>query len=296
MSLDSRIKLFLLCGTALAAAVLCSVQGLRFPLVEWAAPVGVVGVLGPCALFYQRRRTPQFVMTVLAVIHLLVYTSCFTVLMYATAALGAPLADEALVAADAALGVSVPAIVAWAKGHPALTQWLHLAYHSTLPQTLAVVLLLGFSADRRPLESFVLRYMLCLSITAAVFAFFPAEGPFSAYGYEPSPAQASYLEHLRTLRSGERTVISLRDAEGLVTFPSFHTAWAILLAAEVWHRRRLRIPLAALNAAVVAATLTTGWHYASDVLAGAALAAGVILLTRRLELRLPAVECRGPLC
>ena len=104
-----------------------------------------------------------------------------------------------------------------------------------MPQTLVVILLLGFQSDRKPLELFVMRFMIALLITAAVFSIAPARGPFAAYGYEPNPTQQSYLEHLEGLRSGERTVVSLRDAEGLVTFPSFHTAWAILLAAN-WRR------------------------------------------------------------
>ena len=70
--------------------------------------------------------------------------------------------------------------------------------------------------------------------------------------------------------------ISLQQAEGLITFPSFHSTWAILLALSCWHRRWLFGLSAALNGMVLIATLTTGWHYLADVFAGIIVAAVAI--------------------
>ncbi|MEI7609953.1 MAG: phosphatase PAP2 family protein, partial [Rhodospirillaceae bacterium] len=55
---------------------------------------------------------------------------------------------------------------------------------------------------------------------------------------------------------------------GIVTFPSFHSALAVLL---VWAARglgRMIIPVAALNAVVLAVTPIYGGHYFVDVIAG----------------------------
>ena len=222
-------------------------------------------------------------MSLAAVMQIMVFFSCFTVLMYGAATLSFPLVDDTLVSLDSVLGVHVPSIVAWAESHPALNGVLQWAYHSTIIQTLVVILVLGFAGDRRPLELFVLQFMLSLWIAVLIFCFAPAEGPFTAYDVEPNAHQARYLEHLRDFRSGERTEIVLAEAEGLVTFPSFHTTWAILLAFAFRGRRRWFIPAVILNAAVIAATLTTGWHYFTDVIGGVLLAVVVILLTKRLE-------------
>lgn len=283
MSRDTRLKLAIIAAAAVVATILVVALGMRFSLQQNLAAAGVVGALGPVALFYHYRQTPEFVLSLTAVMFLMVFTSCYTVLMYAAGALSFPLIDETLASIDAALGVHLPTIVVWAEGHPGLKRMLDFAYPSVFPQTLVLVVVLGFSAERRFLESFVLQFMLALSIAAIVFCFAPAEGPFATYGYEPSESQARYLEHLRTLRSGERTEVVLKESEGLITFPSFHTAWAILLVFAVRHRRRLLIPSILLNAAVVAATLTTGWHYFVDVIAGVVLAMLVIALTKRLE-------------
>jgi len=283
MSRDTGLKLAIMSITAMLAVGLLATSGMSFSVRELAGPLGVIGTLGPCAVFYHRRQTTQFVMTLLALIQLMVFTSCFTVAMYGVASLGAPLADELLAAIDRAMGLHVPAIVQWANEHPQINQWLMLAYHSVMPQTLLVVLVLGFLNQRRPLEAFVLRYMICLMITLLFFAVVPAECPFTQYGFAPSPHQAHYLEHLQGVRSGERTIVSLTDSEGLVTFPSFHTSYAILLTAAFWRRWRLFIPFAIVNSAVVAATLTSGWHYGIDILGGIVVAAVTILITNRLQ-------------
>ena len=68
------------------------------------------------------------------------------------------------------------------------------------------------------------------------------------------------------MRGGLRSGLSLADTEGLITFPSFHTVWALLLVAAC--PRPAKAFSVVLNAAVIVATLTTGWHYLADVLAG----------------------------
>lgn len=283
MTRDTQLKLLILVGTAACGGVLLAFGGVRFSLGSNLAAAGVVAALGPPALFYHHRDTPQFATTLTAIMFLMVYTSCFTVLMYGAAALGGPLIDDRLIAADQAFGVHVPAIVAWAERHPLAGLVLELAYSSAIPQTLLVVVLLGFEGQRRDLENFVLQFMLGLTLTAAIFCVAPAAGPFVGYGYEPSAAQGRYLEHLYGLRAGTHAEVTLKDAEGLVTFPSFHTAWAIFLAFACRHRRGWFFPVAALNALMIAATLTTGWHYFCDVLGGFVLAAATILLVQRLE-------------
>jgi membrane-associated phospholipid phosphatase len=82
------------------------------------------------------------------------------------------------------------------------------------------------------------------------------------------------------------TTATWRGAEGLISFPSFHTAWAILLALALRRWRVAFLLSSILNAAVVAATLTTGWHYASDVLGGALVCAVAVALVRAADPRL----------
>ena len=130
-------------------------------------------------------------------------------------------------------------------------------------------------------------------LTAACFWFWPAAGPFATYGYEPNAVQGRYLEHFHALRDGARTLVTWRHAEGLITFPSFHTTWALLLATAFVHRRRIFIASAILNGAVIISTMTTGWHYFADVLGGVAVYVIVMLAAwaaRRWWIAVPASD------
>ena len=282
MSRDAKLKLAIIAFTALIGGGLAFARGLRFPWSDGFAPFAVVAVFGPSAMVFHRRRVEPFSLSLQAAMHVLVFTACFTVLMYAVATFSPPLIDDALLSADATLGIDVSQCVLWANDHPQLHRVIIYAYNSTFIQSLAVILILGFREERRPLELFVLRFMLALLITATVFACFPAKGPFAIHQIAVNPTQASYLQQLEALRAGTLQQVSLKTAEGLVTFPSFHTTWAILLACAVRHNRWLLVPFALLNALVIVGTLTTGWHYFVDVLAGATLAAVIIVATNRL--------------
>lgn len=279
MSRDSREKLGLIALTAVIAAGVIADRGLSFPPRDAVNPFGIACLLGAAAAFYARRGAENFVLCLESLLHVTLYTASYSVLMYALAAFGRPCVDPQLAACDAALGVHLPSIVAWTGAHPSIQQVLQLAYNSLLWQTPLVIVLLGFAGRREDLQGFVRQFILSTLACALVFAIAPADGPFAAYGYEPSATQARYLEHLHQLRDGTRTTVTWRGAEGLITFPSFHTCWAILLTWSVRRWWWALAPFAIVNALVIASTLTTGWHYFADVLGGTVVAAGSILLS-----------------
>jgi membrane-associated phospholipid phosphatase len=113
-----------------------------------------------------------------------------------------------------------------------------------------------------------------------------------------APGLDRYVQHLHELRSGARDVVTWRNAEGLVTFPSFHTTWAILLAWSVRRRRGLNLAMGLLNLAVIASTLTTGLHYFIDVPGGALVAVAAIAIESRIarwcDFKPAAAEARPP--
>lgn len=279
MSRDSRIKWTLIGLTVCAAAALIRVQGLEFPAADALSPLTIAALLGAAALFYHRRREESFVACLNALLHVTLYTACYSVLMYAAAALNRPLIDDWLMGCDAVARVHVPDLMAWATANPMIERGLRIAYNSLLLQTPLVIVVLGFTGDRRALEQFVLQFMLGTWICLVVFCAWPAAGPFSGYGFTPNATQARYLDHLHQLRDGVRTLITWRNAEGLITFPSFHTTWALILAWAVRRRPWLFVLSGCVNAGVILATMTTGWHYFTDVVAGVVLAVGVITLT-----------------
>jgi membrane-associated phospholipid phosphatase len=63
---------------------------------------------------------------------------------------------------------------------------------------------------------------------------------------------------------------------GIVTFPSFHAAGAVLLACAWWQVPGLRYPGVALNAAMLVSAIPCGGHYLSDLIAGCGIAGAII--------------------
>lgn len=279
MRRDSLFQWCAIVATVLAATALIAARGLSFPPGDAVSPLAIAVLLGLASVYYQRRGVANFVACLNALLHVTLFTACYSVLMYACGALGRPLMDDSLMRFDAACGVYLPSIVEWAAAHPHVQRGLQWAYNSLLLQTPLVIIVLGFAGDERRLARFVRQFMLGTLACAVVFAIAPAAGPFAAYGYPPNATQARYLAHLSELREGVRTVVTWRGAEGLITFPSFHTTWALLLAWAFRGRPCWFVPSAVLNAAVIVATLTTGWHYFADVAAGAVLGLAVIWWT-----------------
>ena len=284
MSLHTRLNLLLIALTAANVFVLANCLGLSFPAADLVMPCAIVGGLGLVAEFYRRKQNEQFVTITAVLMQFVAYTTCFTTLMYAVCALGRPLIDEQMMSFDAAYGVSLPSIVAWTRQHPTIQRALCLAYDTMLPQTALVIAVLGFGNQLRELQDFVRQFLLGSLLVLAAFAIWPAAGPFTGYGYETTADQARYLDHFHTLRSGERTLITWRNAEGLITFPSFHTTWALLLTYAFRRNRWLFAPSLLLNLAVIASTLTTGWHYFADVISGVAVAVVAITVSHAVEL------------
>lgn len=64
--------------------------------------------------------------------------------------------------------------------------------------------------------------------------------------------------------------------------PSSHAASGLLLAWAIAPVRWLRMPLVALNVAMIFATVTIGSHYFIDVIGGVLLAAVAILVAERI--------------
>jgi membrane-associated phospholipid phosphatase len=208
------------------------------------------------------------------------FSSVFSMLTYCLAIAGRPLGDKTLAAADAALGLSAAGVVEWTQARPAFARGMWVAYFSIIPQTIFAIAWLGFSNQRAGLDKFLVRFMLGGLISAIAFYWLPARGTCESYALAVPPHYEKILEHLDALRHGGRTLITWRDAEGLITFPSFHAIWAALLVAAFWRRGWVFYPIALLNVAVVMSTITTGMHYFADVIAGLIVAAALIWTTR----------------
>ncbi len=281
-----QMNVLLISWTGVAAFALLVYHDMQFEFASASAAVGTTILLAPFAVAFDRRGIRPFVNLLTGFLCMVAFTTFLSILTYAGTPLNAPLADDWLKACDAMLGFHLPSIVEWMAHHPTLKLLLDLAYPSVMFSTLLALVVLGLSKDEWRLQAFVLQFMIAGLITTAFYFLFPAVAPVGSFDYPITPQQEGFLEHFQALRSGELRVVSLSRVEGLVTFPSFHTCWALLLAWGFRHNRWLRGPMLVLNLAVAASTVTTGWHYATDVLGGIAVAVVSVLVTTYLRPRM----------
>jgi membrane-associated phospholipid phosphatase len=279
---DTRTMVRLTVLTGILTACLIAIKGLVFPWGDAITPLVTCGVLVSLATFYQAvRPAPNFVLVLKSLAVLVAFSSVFSVLMYALASCGRPLADSMLAHADGALGLSAPSVVPWVNASPNLARFFWLAYFSLIPQTILAIVWLGLANNRYGLDKFLVRFILASLITAVGFYLWPAKGTYGSVYNLPVPAYCQQCaEHLDALRAGARTMVTWRDAEGLITFPSFHAVWAVLLAAAFYGSRYLFWPVAVLNVIVIMSTVTTGMHYFIDVIVGVLIATVVIRSTQ----------------
>ena len=263
--------------------------GFHFAWMSVLPTLGIATVALAVHTFYTRVR-PDDIIPVMAeaLAFLFLIIPPLAILEYPTQALNFPLRDAEFAAMDKAIGFDWMGHVVWVSNHPLIGQCLSVAYHSCMVQLAAVVIVLSLLKRFDELREFLWLFVLCAIAVTAIAAVFPAEGAF-AFHKPPASLRIGndafaglyHLADIRALRDGSLHSISLDKVNGLVTLPSFHVIFAILLA---WATRGIRfvfIPAVALNTVVSISAIAIGGHYAIDVITGALMAFAAMYLYQK---------------
>jgi hypothetical protein len=265
-------------------------------------PVGLAVTLGFVAIYagfaYANarspvRRDPQVMLCLGSTAQIVLITALMTPLTYVAGAANFPLQDANLLAIDRALGFDWLAYANYVNDRPLLASWLGYGYMMirwpifAIPAVLAGAYLFG------RLQEFTFAFALALMVTTAISVFVPAIGVYQHIGLDPAKLanvdSRAYLDFLRDLvpvREGQMRTLDLLNLGGIVYFPSFHAASAVLYAWALWPVRWIR-PFALLaNGAMLVATPVNGAHYFIDIIAGIALAVFAIAAAKALGRRL----------
>lgn len=187
-----------------------------------------------------------------------------------------PLRDAFFARLDAHLGVNIAALAHWAAQHW-MGRAVNAGYALLTPLLVVAFLLPGLTGKATAVKRLLVGNLLAFAVGLPLFACLPAVGPWYGEHFAPSPAQVRCQADVLKLR--EPGPYEHRPA-GVICFPSFHVMWAILCAQALGCFRRLRWPAWAVAALIVASTMTSGWHYLTDVLGGFALAAVALAAAR----------------
>ncbi len=190
---------------------------------------------------------------------------------------GFPLRDMLWRHLDELLWINVPAIMAFTGSHPLLSVLLSYSYYWGLhPLLLSAIFLPTCTGKREASQRFILTNALGFVLALPCMLLLPAIGPWVAWHFAPNSIQQACELSIQSLRTG--AISSGSSFGGIICFPSFHVFWAVVSAHALQSFRLLRYPAILLAALITVSTMSTGWHYGVDVIAGLALAAISTLL------------------
>jgi membrane-associated phospholipid phosphatase len=283
----ARQALFAATTATLAALIaLPPLLSFRVDILSF-TPLLVLGAINLAFLPYVAWRRMERMRSALEVSAIgLLLTLPGLVMSYAAMRLGAPLADDLLIAADRAIGFDWPAFVALVDRSPGLSRFLAHAYGSFAAQLFFLPVLLCLIGLEGRAYRMMLAYLILFATSVVIGTGFPSIGAYEGHGLaggELAHVNAHFgyffLDSFEAVRAQPDFVLALDNAAGIVTFPSVHAGVALLCAWAAWPNLWLRWPLIVLNAGMAVAAITHGAHYLVDILAGMLVASAAISAT-----------------
>lgn len=281
------------CATVISTAVLLASHTSLLP-GPFAAVTALVVLLIGLHVLYRHRHAP-------AISDLSGGLAVFTwsgmaagVTALAGLRLDARLIDDWLTRADHAIGVNTMVFVDWTAQHPAIGGVLAFAYSSILPLLVGCIVMFALTRHTDRMWEICASFAALANLSAAISTCVPAMGamvhahlPAALRAQLPAGAGVFYVATVEALRSGALTAIDVRKLEGVVVFPSFHAAMA-LIAAHAVRGTRARHVIRAWCGLIILSAIPIGGHYATDLIAGSALWAVWCLVLRVMPCSAPA--------
>jgi len=248
-------------------------------------------------LYEQIRKNPSIGSMLFGFGFLLIFAASANVMSYFGLTITGPRIDEPLAAIDRAMGVDWPGLMLFATSHPTFNSVLRFAYNISIYEALLLMLLWGWNDHRRSTEQICLTLVVGGLTTTIIWILAPSFGAFTIYTLPSSPAMkqalalnADYAHLLLNLWSHGPGHISPLTVKGLVGFPSFHAAQAII---ATWYARRTKFlfyPFVIFNILTIISTPIQGGHHVVDVIGGFAVATFAIWLATLIANRVTAVK------
>lgn len=201
-----------------------------------------------------------------------------------------PFQDARFVAIDQALGFDWPR---WAKAVTTRRwlEWLLIAaYFSYVPHFVLALSLNALRGREARSRELLWQIVVAFVLTMLLFAWLPAAGPWAHFAVADK-LDSFPVRYLAVLRSHGLQALDVLQVEGVVTFPSFHAVYVVLLTYVHRGHKRLLPTAAAINTAMLVSLPAPGGHYLIDIIVG--LIIGIVAIAaapaaRRVAMRLVA--------
>ncbi len=276
------------CGLLVMDAIFLPIAGFEVESGGALMAVSAFAMMILVHVVYTRwRPAPMISAASSAAAFLIAFTAIAALFSFLTLRLAAPLQDDLYARADSALGLDWAGHIRWVSDHPSILYALNLSYFSCMVQIAVIVIgLATFSPCA--LSRFLLLFAATASIVCVLGALAPAAGAYAAHPLDPqtlarlpNPLTGRWhMEQFLAARSGELKSLNPIKLEGIIQFPSFHAALAVILTHSLRLIPWLGLPALLLNGLMLVSTLAIGGHYLVDVVAGVLIAIVAIAATR----------------
>ncbi len=273
------IEWAIILGVAVSDAILLAETSFRLEASAELTILAVSIVLAVVSVYCRWRRISRLARLACTGLALVLFTNAASFLSYIlTGILPLPRWDGALATTDRALGLNWLDMYQCLARHPAIEASAHIVYMSLGPEMLILLFALELLGHHNQARAFLLWFMVSAIATIIIGVLIPAAGAVVYYHLPVAPTTV-YVSQMADLRNGTlRTFNPFDSSEGLVVFPSFHAALAVLCIYAARPLRILKYPLLALNLLIILSSPFEGAHYFIDIIAGVILAALTISL------------------
>lgn len=206
---------------------------------------------------------------------------CISIATLCVNTLDFPLIDEHLAFVDNMLGFDWKAYVDWIHHHPPVESCLVFSYILFTILIIAVICLLFLGRHSAHAQRFFCAFYVTGMATSLLSGLLPSAGTYIYYDIPNKGLGRLHEQILMGLRDHTMHSVAF-PGPGIVTFPSFHAAVAVLLLYASIRLRYSRLWLMPLCTLMLFSTPLCGGHWLADVLGGMFIALYSLRLAHRI--------------
>lgn len=288
--MEYRLSLMLAVIGTIGAAIILAASGMILPVRALVAGTAMPALLLALHHYYGRTgRSDNLQLLTGSMAILLWCAAAAAIIAHAGMRLRMPLVDNVLAASDRALGIDTTGLVLMTAAHPWLGRVLWIVYLTAVPAVLVSAIALSLMGKKERVWTLIYGYSSGLVLAALMSVMWPAVANFAHARLTPAQivglpggAGTFFLGSVAYFRDGTNPIIDVTRFDGVVTFPSFHTVMALIVAHALRGARFLGPAVYGWAGLLIASTIPIGGHYVVDVLGGATLWLVCLLGARRM--------------
>jgi membrane-associated phospholipid phosphatase len=276
---EYRLSVVAVATSAIAAAAVIKLTGMAIPDELLAAMLGFPALFFGLHVLYGYFRPVLRLSLLTGSLALLLAAACASSLIaHVGMRLRFPLQDQALAAADRLLGIDTPGLALAFAEFPRLSDFLARLYDTTVPAVFLAAIGFSLYGKARRVWELVLGYSAGLFICCTISVVLPATANFIHAGLSahelaglPSGSGVFHMKAVHYFRDGNAMIVDAGKFAGVVTFPSFHTMMALIVAYACRGFGFVSLVAYLWAGLVIVSTIPIGGHYVIDLAAGAVL-------------------------